>query len=264
MEKCLLTKLKGNVDNNSLLKMGEMRARAHVTDEKQAFSAYYVSGTLSENAGAYIINDTGNNEFQKTNGKSIGKNVGNCAPNTVVRTSGVYDIIIKNKYELEICQIPGCEIDLSEFKYCTQLKEILIQGSFATGHLSDVSSILSTLRQFRAPFTTVSGDVSVFSNNTTFYELWVNNVHSITGNINAFNNSLVLNRLHIEGTQISGSLDTLANAHVSRGRTTGSIQVYGNGIITFKSNGDGTGSDTIISNNTIKTITFNDGGYNIA
>lgn len=88
----------------------------------------------------------------------------------------------------------------------------------------------------------------------------------ITGNITDFIGCDDLIWLNFANTYVEGSLDALLSGILTnKPDRTGTLKIYGNNVITYKSNGDGTGDDVIIPNFATKTITFDgQGGYSIA
>jgi hypothetical protein len=60
----------------------------------------------------------------------------------------------------------------------------------------------------------------------------------------------------LNGTSVTGEIETLAAAQVANGRTSGTLNIVCNGIITYQ----GTTVDNLIT----KTITFSNGSYSVA
>lgn len=82
-------------------------------------------------------------------------------------------------------------------------------------------------------------------------------ISTVTGNIKSFAGCLNISSIILSNsTGINGSLEELANSQVTLGRTSGTLVVTCNGVITY--------NGSAITNNTQKTITYSDSGYVIS
>jgi hypothetical protein len=132
MENCLVTKLKGSVNNDHLLKFGEFRVKigaakylGFAADDSQIISV--VDGNLLFN-GQPTLQLTDN--FQST-----------------VNITGEGTVSIPNKYNLTILEASFKEqIDLEKLRYCTKLRTISLSGSGFTYNLDDINIESSVLK----------------------------------------------------------------------------------------------------------------------
>lgn len=115
-----------------------------------------------------------------------------------------------------------------------------------TGDISNLPSQIQTVAIARN--TGITGDISVFSSFTSLQTLSLN-LTNITGSINNLPKSLT--SLEVYGTAITGDIKTLADNHITAGRTSGTLTIQGNGIV--QNNG--------VAFTGTKTITFSGGSY---
>ena len=137
MNKCLVTKLTGIVDNDSLMKLGEFLVHIHSvkspTNASQSFIVTNSNGSMLRIVGDGYFTD----ENLTTNkGKSllVKANV----QTTVYFSNGDYDIYISDKYSINIADFSACSIDLDSFKYSNNVLQISCYA--ASGSLKSISN----------------------------------------------------------------------------------------------------------------------------
>ena len=81
---------------------------------------------------------------------------------------------------------------------------------------------------------------------------------NVTGDIVNLGKSTSLAFLYLFGTQCYGTIESLAEAQIANGRTSGTLELNGNGIITY----NGVAIPAGFANK--KTITFSNGSYTVA
>lgn len=263
---CLVTKLKGTVDNNNLpiynqvdfivpagsttwLNIGAfngttLKASGDVTFAFGDGVARTTFTCVSESANAGVTVSGGANGGRlsiigKYNcqtpgvGGKAGEGVTSFAIVGGNRTPEDYKFWFTGYY-FAATPLKG---DIKTIKECLpNLTELQIQSNCKmTGNISDLSANLTAI-VLGNPLSINSADIADLAHCTN------------------------LIRLFIYTPLITGSLDDLAQAQASS-RTEGStLTVKSNGLLTYKVNGE----DTIIPNNTNKTITFSGGSYTIA
>ena len=103
----------------------------------------------------------------------------------------------------------------------------------------------------------VTGDLSVLNNIATLTTLHLYQ-ENVTGDIVNLGKSTSLAFLYLFGTQCYGTIESLAEAQIANGRTSGTLELNGNGIITY----NGVAIPAGFANK--KTITFSNGSYTVA
>lgn len=123
---CLVTKLKGAVNNESLPKLGVLRLQSINSPSKGQFTATKASKALYLKASANIFNSGQSNEFTANNVVGAnGQNIQYAASETP------YTLEISDKYTLKSLSIPSTfnSFSLSEFEACSILEDLAISGS---------------------------------------------------------------------------------------------------------------------------------------
>lgn len=135
MNNCLVTKLKGTVDNDQLFKLGELRVKIG-KDDYLGFAADD-SQTISVVDGDLLFD--GQTTCQLTNGFQ-----------DLVNITGEGTVSIPNKYNLTFFEANFKEkVDLNELRYCTKLNVINLKGSDLAYSLDDFnieSSVLTVIK----------------------------------------------------------------------------------------------------------------------
>ena len=178
MGNCLVTKLKGVVDNDNILKLGEIR---FLTSKSDSINRCYLSFT--ESTTVKIIND---GHFYNSTTSDLGKNLSllpqQSSVNTKVSPGSL--IQINNKYALASISFGTLEnkISLAELKY-------------------------SPLVYLYAEKDNIEGDISNLAGKQMDF-LGVINNPSVYGDIAALK-GMPLTVLQIQGTQVTGDVSAL-------------------------------------------------------
>lgn len=244
MGKCLITKLKEVVDNENLVTMDTLKMK--------------VKGVSSLPASANVIQVVmyyGNSStFRVTGEGALAENAADAQTSTdkVLVVNNAYTFVknvdcnlyVTNKNKIEKLYITPnnvgsiIHIDVSEFKY-------LSSPLFTDVRLNGYS---------------VSGDIIAFKRCTRLNRLEIiagscnGDIATALGNLKSLTSIKFAN-----SSQITGSIEGLASALVTNGKTSGSLSVTCNGIITY--------NGTAVSNGTVKTITFDQSvpnGYTVS
>ena len=208
MGKCLITKLNGSVQNNSLLRIGEFTVKVSKiespTADSQKFSinntkdsqlriigdGYFTNETLTENKGK-VMNISANTET------------------LVYYSNGDYEIAVSEKYSLYFIGI----------FLSTNWKDFKGKLSFDIESLKYSSNIT---RLFLAN-TQVTGDIAVFGRLTNLTEIPSVNNTKVTGDISIYRNTRS-SQLRFTGTSVYGDLSVLPNDVLwVQGRNTGTF-----------------------------------------
>ena len=251
MEKnCLVTKLKANVNDNSLLKVGEM-----FIDIIEQGTPTNISNRLCLNSSSDLIIEVENGEANITldenmvsgwtNKITLSKSV--TAPAPIFVRNGNYRLKVLSKYNLtEVGRYAADMIqnaisvdtkylkysqnlqyiysklsgDISNLKGCTKLlklgwyylsdKTINIAYGKLTGNLSDLAS-LTTLTSIILPFSNLTGSLSDLAPLTAVTTISVANCPNITGNLSDLAPLTALTTINVNGCpNITGTINDLA------------------------------------------------------
>lgn len=191
MGKCLVTKLNGIVDNDTIKKIDEIKVPIGKGTELSFHSVKsanirLVDGTFSD--GQKIAN-IGNSEEKVFNNLNLGD-----SPYFFVDRDALDSIAVLSSVDL------GCDFDISELKYCKKLGSLNYQSSKLFGSINDLPlsiyslivsgknvtgdiSKLPNLVNVSVNDTNVYGDISTF---TRIYMFFAKNNVKITGDISQF------------------------------------------------------------------------------
>lgn len=218
MNKCLITKLAGTVNNDSLLKIGELRLSVSTVDSPSKNSqGMYI--TTNQNANLTI---TGNGYFtDETLSENKGKTLAireNTQTLFYVSNSNV-SISLDNKYALTslfsyasvIGNISAINIgfDISSLIYSRNLTKLILSRSQINGDISSLSDITS-LNKLEMGNTNVNGNISALSNLVNLQIVKLRNTQ-INGNISSLAGLASLTALDLANTQVYGNISSLAN-----------------------------------------------------
>ena len=216
MNKCLVTKLSGVVDNPDLLRLGEIRIKVRKLNTEYEYRALTLSFSKETN-----ITITGDGYFTDKNSVSNkGKQIVVPAnTQTVVYVSnGDYDINICNKYDLTLFvdyafgvvnapQKSGFSINIEDFKYSRNITRINV--SEASGDIAAVKN-LTNLTSLSLSNTQVNGDIAAVKNLTNLTSLSISNTQ-VNGDIAAVKNLTNLTSLSIRLSNITGDISNLSS-----------------------------------------------------
>ena len=238
MKNCLVLKCKGTVENDSLLKVGELRIKQNKIDSPTSLTqAIIVNGS---NIDAEIIGDGYFTDKALT--ANLGKSITNIKSPIYISNSDC-EISIKNKYnitalafrEFSITQwvdvhshVNNKNIDLESLKYSYNITSITVNTDTDISALSNLTALTSLIIQNEQ----VTGDISVLANMTNMSYLILGD--NITGDISALANMTNMRYL-ILGNNITGDISALAKMtklyelYMSpRHNITGDLSVFAN------------------------------------
>ena len=205
MNKCLITRLGGVVNNNSLPKLGELTIK-------------FTKGTKSGNRNITL-------KFsQKTEIKISGDSAFDSGSKTKTLNADQQSQLSFNnmnemeisfpKYNLQYLAINitdggTAKFDIGDLKYSKLLEVINVSNTDVYG---DISSILDLelLNEFRVANTKVYGDVSAISNLSKLNVIALNDT-IITGDLSAISNLSELSYAYLQGSRITGNLSAISN-----------------------------------------------------
>ena len=205
MNKCLITRLGGVVNNNSLPKLGELTIK-------------FTKGTKSGNRNITL-------KFsQKTEIKISGDSAfDNGSKTTTLNADQQAQLSFNNMNEMEI-SFPKynlqylainitdggtAKFDIGDLKYSKLLESLNVSNTDVYGDISSVSGLV-LLNSFRVANTKVHGDVSAISNLSKLTVTELSNT-ATTGDLSAISNLLKLRYVQISDTYITGNLSAISN-----------------------------------------------------
>ena len=214
MGNCLVTKLKGTVQNSNLLRVGEMRIYVHRIDnpssETQRINLNFTEDVKLEIIGnGYFTNNT----LVSNLGKSL---IAKANVETLVYVSnGDFEIAILNKYALTKININNKKIaikDIADLKYSSSLNYLGINSVENVGYFSDIKS-LTNLSYLAISNANINGNLRDLKPLTNLAYLIIGNtLNKITGNVSSLKDMTRLNSLAIQNSDVIGDLATLPSS----------------------------------------------------
>ena len=221
MNKCLVTKLNGSVNNESLLKMGELRIKI---DKVQSPSTSNRSLAIGVNSPTNIrIIGSGyftDENFSANKGKSLLLNSESL--NYIYVSNDDITISIENKYNLTKfnCKAvsnpwevgnnhTNIHINIEDFKYSTALTGLGLSYTSVSGDIAAVKN-LTALTGLVLSSTNITGDIAAVKNLTSLTSLVLSSTN-ITGDIAAVKNLTSLTSLVLSSTNITGDIAAVKN-----------------------------------------------------
>ena len=241
MGKCLITKLNGSVQNDSLLRIGEFGVKVSTvespTADSQKFSVRNTKDSQLRIIGdGYFTNET----LSENKGKVM-----DIAANTetlVYYSNGDYEIVVSEKYSLLSIGIflstdwkdfkGKLSFDIESLKYSPNIIRVMLSNTQVTGDISvlgkltglvsiflsntqvtgDISVLgkLTRLTKLELYRTQVTGDISVLGKLTGLGDIPNISYTKVTGDISVYQNTKVT-QIQLVGTSVSGDLSVLPN-----------------------------------------------------
>lgn len=234
MEKCLVTKLKGVVDNDSLVRIGEIVVHIDCLSEDQNIIAI---GGLIEN-DITLEAPLGVKLAVRQDKLNEGTNILSIPyQTTVFGTVGSYDVKIRGKYNIRYFSSQTADdFNIENLKYSDNITGLSVKNIY--GDISNIArwNKIETLHVLNG----LIGDVSVVNNKSTLKTLNIsnsnvdgilnvaalNNLESFTFtntpkvsniNITDINSTVIIN---IQGGQIIGTIESFVKSQKEKGRNT--------------------------------------------
>ena len=216
MGNCLVTKLKGSISNNELLRIGEMRIRiakvGNPTDATQGFGIEVNKSVVLEIVGdGYFTDKT----LNVNKGKNITLNVG---INGVWVSNEDVEIAILDKYSItkisrnfpnQTSAAYGSNkyLNLSDLKYSNALTSLDLSGSQVTGDIANLKG-LTALTTLNLSGSQVTGDIANLKGLTALTSLNLRSTQ-VTGDITNLKGLTALTILDLRSTKITGDITNL-------------------------------------------------------
>ena len=209
MGKCLVTKLNGTVDNDNILRIGEIRV-INTKLSNSTSKSQYMSLTFNKDANLEIVGDAYFTDVNLSEDKGKTKS---CLAN---QNSGFYvsnndcQIAILDKYSLIKVETNAHRVgDLEDLRFSKGLSSIIANGSGQTGDISNLKN-LTALTTLSLSNTQVSGDISNLKNLTALTTLSLSNTQ-VSGDISNLKNLTALTTLSLSNkkTPLTGDIGEL-------------------------------------------------------
>lgn len=215
MGNCLVTKLKGTVQNSDLLRVGELRICVHKTDNPNS-ETQRINLNFTEDVKLEIIGDGyfTDNTLVSNLGKSLTAKAN--VETLVYVSNGDFEIAILNKYALtKINTRSNKKIaikDIADLKYSSSLNHLAINSVENIGYFSDIKS-LTTLSYLSVSNANINGNLSDLESLTNLTYLYIGNTsNKTTGNVSSLKAMTSLNTLAILNSDVTGDLATLPSS----------------------------------------------------
>lgn len=276
----LVKKLKGEVNNSTLLKVGEMQC---VLSGAANFNA-----KTSSQCTLKIL--TPGVTFTNSEASGLQEQTITSAGSRNIKTSGACVLSFSNKYDMEIIMQNGdfIQMNIDDLEYSTQMQQLLLRGLtvLSYGDISsikgwssavnvtllspkihgNISNIFSSTACVNLGFghatndaehANIDGDISVLASKIPNVEnLGLNNT-SVAGTLSSLASLRSLESLGIKNTLVSGTLEDFLDGmyNSGNGRTSGTLAINAVGSrVTY--NGSAI--------NSALTATFAAGGWSVA
>lgn len=215
MGKCLITKLNGVINNDSLLHLGEMRVKFYKETNPTKRSRTLRIGTREQ----ITLKVVGDGYFTDENltanlGESVVVN--NEIKSVYVSNSDV-EVSISDKYNFYAISdvvVPSESaspdinrvVDLNDLKYSKLIQQINFTNSRIEGDLDSLSNLVNLTV---LSLSNLSGDIKSLGKLTSLTALELNG-KNIFGNLSSLVNLSRLNKLNVKETSIMGDISSLA------------------------------------------------------
>lgn len=287
---CLVTKLKGSVNNDKLLKLGELRIDFQNIGDRKFFTVKYDADARIELKDAVFESD-----YSKY-GNAMDVSAGSYGISFSAKPSRAS---LLNKYHITELALynTGAAFDLEQLEMCKALnrldantvpvygnvKHLLVldklsdidvtssnvEGDISglavkslrklqfsvcnklTGNIAAISSLTNLTTLLFSSCTNVYGDISSLSEMVSLTELSFYST-KISGDISSIYKLKSLSNLDLSGTSVSGEIKTLFNKMKEGGRTAGTFNIKLNDKCTY--NGATDTGRTVVLNFSANTI----------
>lgn len=214
MEKCLVTKLQGVVNNPNLLKIGEMPIYVKSSESTNA-EEYKLSIKTQKDTTIKIVGDGyfTDASLSANNGKEqkILANINN----DLYFSNGDYKAIISNKYNIlefslsEISKKNYISVNLDDFKFSADLSTLILNNSESFGNIESLNN-KSKLINLLLSNTNVRGNANGLD--TSSLSILILQSDNIEYDISNLKNTTKLTRVSFSNTALqSGNISSLAN-----------------------------------------------------
>ena len=257
MGKCLITKLNGSAQNDSLLRIGEFCIKVSKVESPTADSQRFVVKN-SKDAQLRIIGDGyfTNETLSENKGKAL--DITANTETTVYFSNGDYEVVVSEKYSLnQVGTYIGSSwkeykgklsFDIDLLKYSPDISFLALSATKVIGDIA-VLGKLTGLRHLTIDNTQITGDIAVLGKLTGLIYIALNN-SKVTGDISVFGKLPGLSHIPIiNRTGVTGDIAVYKNADFKAlqllgTRVYGDLSVLSNSILWVQADINTTGTFT--------------------
>ena len=208
MNKCLVTKLSGTVNNSSIRKLGEVVLHISAIDSPNATSQKLKLGVSKdvelEIVGNGYFTDSG---LSTNKGKTMTALAAINPFAEVYFSNGDYDISIKNKYAINYMDAPSpVSLNIDELSYSKDLTQLTLASKKVTGDISAVKD-LTALTQILVQGSKISGDIAALGKLNKLLYCYVDN---LKGDVSVLAKTSELIRFSTNYSSLFGDLSLAA------------------------------------------------------
>lgn len=262
MENCLLTTLKAAVQNENLSKLGVLRVHIIKKD------------TIGSNDDRLIISPvSGSSITIKIVGNTGGFSTTSTGPRTTTEitissetslwfANETYDVEVSNKYAIKMFYAAGLaygsiiSCNINELVYSGHLYNLSFNDDHFTGDIKSIKNMSELYIYEDSTGSEVYGSLAEMMDGNTLGEISMLKMqynNHVSGVLSEVGGLVSLATLY-PSKLITGSIEDFADAQLAAGRTSGSVVVKGNNLITYN-------GQTFTST---KTITYSGGSYTVS
>lgn len=250
MGKCLVTKLNGPVNNDSLLKLNEFVLYGYPTNNMpNGIGGLSTKGVsqIKIIGDAYFTDKTGEQNLGKSKNIDVSSE-GIMFPSVSMDTGTVsyiksdteYKLVLSSKYE--ISRFTGSCNDINRYGLTSFVYPLNVDSLKYLNNLSifecDYAYMHTILRNNER--LGINGDLSAFNNKPNLKKLHLGGFYvdsevehidmhiNLTGELKVLAKSIKLTSVNVENSDVYGNVEDLLNAMVSNGRIDGNIQIIAN------------------------------------
>ena len=205
MSKCFVTRLNEVVNNNSLLKMGELRIIVSKVISPSKNSQKLVLAATADTEIRIIGNGYFTDENISANKGTVMSVTASLGNNTFYVSNGDFEISLKKKHVItNIVLGNSLKMEISNLAYCLELKDIELTSTNSTG---DISNLINDkkIRYIGCNNTALSGDISSLSGLSNLTSLYANNT-ALSGDISSLSGLSNLTSLYLSNKIAKGYL----------------------------------------------------------
>lgn len=224
---CLVTKLKGTVNDDSLNRLGCIKLKGHSLSNERITNTFFkmiydTESTFYKNKGTLIATTSTDVNSPIVTGTIFAGHFG----------QGDFNVDFEkyNLIEIELHQLND-DIDefinWDDFSYCKKLKKIYITHiKLDLSELNKYSKLTSiNFGDSTSRWEGITGNISSLKNNTLLTEINLNRCINVVGELSQLGTLTQLSNLFISTTSITGTVEDFVEAQRNAGRTEGSIEV---------------------------------------
>lgn len=207
MNKCLVTKLNGSVNNNAILKLGEMRFKV-TSAANPTSTSQLVTFNFNKTCEVKIIGDgyITDSNLSANKGKSIV--IPANTSTDVYFSNGDYEVSIADKYSVVVFKSSSSNatIDIEDFKYSDKLGTLMSLSKESFGDVSCLKDLVG-LKVLNLSSYNITGKLSDLSRLTSLTEITLSN-SKIEGDLSEISDLASLKTLYLP-VGVSGNVSSL-------------------------------------------------------